>query len=34
VAAYRDIIRNAGDQELVAVATDRVSQLEKKTGKR
>jgi TolA-binding protein len=34
VAAYRDIIKNAGDQELVAVATDRVSQLEKKTGKR
>jgi tetratricopeptide (TPR) repeat protein len=34
VAAYRDIIRNAGDQELVAVATDRVTQLEKKTGKR
>ena len=34
VAAYRDIIKNAGDQELVEVATDRVSQLEKKTGKR
>jgi TolA-binding protein len=34
VAAYRDIMRNARDQELVAVATDRVSQLESRTKRR
>ena len=34
VDAYRDIMRNAHDQELVAVATDRVSQLETRTRKR
>ena len=34
VTAYRDIIRNARDEELVAVATDRVSQLESRTKKR
>jgi TolA-binding protein len=34
VTAYRDIMKNATDQELVAVAADRVSQLESRTRKR
>ena len=34
VTAYRDIMKNSGDQELVAVAADRVSELESKTRKR
>jgi TolA-binding protein len=32
--AYRDIVRNAQDQELVAAATDRVSQLESASRKK
>ena len=28
LGAYKDLIRHAGDQELVAVATERVAQLE------
>jgi hypothetical protein len=27
LSAYKDLIRNAGDAELVAVATERVAQL-------
>jgi TolA-binding protein len=34
VTAYRDIMKNASDQELVAVAADRVSELESRTRKR
>jgi tetratricopeptide (TPR) repeat protein len=34
VSAYRDIMKNASDQELVAVAADRVSQLESRAKKR
>ena len=34
VTAYRDIMKNARDQELVAVAADRVSELESRTRKR
>jgi hypothetical protein len=34
VTAYRDIMKNARDQELVAVAADRVSQLESRTKRR
>jgi len=34
VTAYRDIMKNARDQELVAVAAGRVTQLESRTAKR
>jgi TolA-binding protein len=34
VTAYRDIMKNARDEELVAVAAGRVSQLESRTAKR
>jgi len=34
VAAYRDIVRNAKDRELVAAAADRVTQLESGTRRR
>jgi hypothetical protein len=34
VAAYRDIMQNSKDQELVAAAADRVSQLAPSTNRR